>query len=100
MGAYKENEGLIKENFILKFFLGIVIIGLVITFTAAIKFSNEYNDLYKEAITKINNDDLQIKLLMKENRELEIEYNDLCRDNEANIKYIDWLNSQIEGLSK
>ena len=51
MGAYKENEGLIKENFILKFFLIIAIIGLVITFTVAIKFSNEYNDLYKEAIT-------------------------------------------------
>lgn len=98
MEAYKENENIIKENFILKFFLTITIIGLIITSIAAAKLNNEYNSLYTEAIIKIQNDDIQIKELIRENRDLEIEYNELLKDNESNLEYIEWCNEQMELL--
>ena len=95
MGAYKNNEDLIKINFILKVIvIGLIIYAIISTILVKIT-SNEYNELYQEATTKISQDDLQIKQLAIENRDLEIEYNELLKDNDENIKQIEWLNEQM-----
>lgn len=95
MGAYKNNEDLIKLIFILKvIIIGLIIYGIIVTFSVK-KISNDYNKLYQEATEKIKQDDIQIKELTIENRDLEIEYNELLKDNDENIKQIEWLNDQM-----
>ena len=95
MGAYKENEDLLRTNFILKVIvIGLIIYGIIVTFSVK-KISNDYNKLYQEATEKIKQDDIQIKELTIENRDLEIEYNELLKDNDENIKQIEWLNDQM-----
>ena len=39
-----------------------------------------------------------LKELIRENRDLEIEYNELLKDNESNLEYIEWCNEQMELL--
>lgn len=98
MGAYKENEDLLRTNFILKVLvIGLIVDAIISTFFIKI-VSDEYNNLYQEATTKIEQDDKQIKQLTIENRDLEIEYNQLLQDNEENIKQIEWLNEQMVNL--
>lgn len=98
MGAYKENEDLLRENFILKVLvIGLIVYAIIITILVK-AISNEYNELYQEAITKIEQDDIQIKQLTIENRDLQIEYNELLQDNDENIKQIEWLNEQMVNL--
>ena len=80
MGAYKGNEDILRFNFILKAIVIILIIYVIIN------------------TIKIEQDDLQIKQLMIENRDLEMEYNELLKDNEANIEQIEWLNEQMVNL--
>ena len=56
MGAYKNNEDLIKINFILKvIIIGLIIYGIIVTFSVK-KISNDYNKLYQEATEKIKQD--------------------------------------------
>ena len=98
MGAYKENETLLRAFAIVLvvliiesiYAIGVTIYGIVTT--------NSYNDLYRQALEKIKQDDLQINQLTIENRDLEIEYNELLQDNDENIKQIEWLNEQMVNL--
>lgn len=98
MGAYKENETLLRAFAIVLvvliiesiYAIGVTIYGIVTT--------NSYNDLYRQALEKIKQDDIQINQLTIENRDLEIEYNQLLQDNEENIKQIEWLNEQMVNL--
>ena len=98
MGAYKENEDLLRTNFILKVIAIILIFYAILSSVILKKLSNEYNELYQEATTKISQDDKQIKQLTIENRDLETEYNQLLQDNDENIKQIEWLNEQMVNL--
>ena len=98
MGAYKENEDLLRANFMLRVLVnGLIVYAIIITILVK-AISNEYNNLYQEATTKIEQDDIQIKQLTIENRDLEIEYNELLKDNDENIKQIEWLNEQMVNL--
>ena len=95
MGAYKENETLLRAFAIVLvvliiesiYAIGVTIYGIVTT--------NSYNDLYRQALEKIEQDDVQIKELLIENRDIKIEYDELLKDNNENIKQIEWLNEQI-----
>ena len=88
MGAYKENETILRAFAIVLvvliiesiYAIGVTIYGIVTT--------NSYNDLYRQALEKIEQDDVQIKELLIENRDLKIEYEELLKDNEKNIQYI------------
>ena len=87
MGAYKEKRAfaivlvvLIIESI---YAIGVTIYAIVTT--------NSYNDLYTQALEKIEQDDVQIKELLIENRDLKIEYEELLKDNEKNIQYIESL---------
>ena len=91
MGAYKENETLLRAFAIVLvvliiesiYAIGVTIYGIVTT--------NSYNDLYRQALEKIEQDDVQIKELLIENRDLKIEYDELLKDNQKNIEYIESL---------
>lgn len=91
MGAYKENETLLRAFAIVLvvliiesiYAIGVTIYGIVTT--------NSYNDLYRQALEKIEQDDVQIKELLIENRDLKIEYEELLKDNQKNIQYIESL---------
>lgn len=91
MGAYKENETLLRAFAIVLvvliiesiYAIGVTIYGIVTT--------NSYNDLYRQALEKIEQDDVQIKELLIENRDLEIEYEELLKDNQKNIEHIESL---------
>ena len=95
MGAYKENETLLRAFAIVLvvliiesiYAIGVTIYGIVTT--------NSYNELYRQALEKIEQDDVQIKELLIENRDIKIEYDELLKDNNENIKQIEWLNEQI-----
>ena len=91
MGAYKENETILRAFAIVLvvliiesiYAIGVTIYGIVTT--------NSYNDLYRQALEKIEQDDVQIKELLIENRDIKIEYEELLKDNEKNIQYIESL---------
>ena len=91
MGAYKENETLLRAFAIVLvvliiesiYAIGVTIYGIVTT--------NSYNDLYRQALEKIEQDDVQIKELLIENRDIKIEYDELLKDNQNNIQYIESL---------
>lgn len=91
MGAYKENETILRAFAIVLvvliiesiYAIGVTIYGIVTT--------NSYNDLYRQALEKIEQDDVQIKELLIENRDIKIEYDELLKDNEKNIQYIESL---------
>lgn len=91
MGAYKENETLLRAFAIVLvvliiesiYAIGVTIYGIVTT--------NSYNDLYRQALEKIEQDDIQIKELLIENRDIKIEYEELLKDNQKNIEYIESL---------
>ena len=91
MGAYKENETLLRAFAIVLvvliiesiYAIGVTIYGIVTT--------NSYNDLYRQALEKIEQDDVQIKELLIENRDIKIEYEELLEDNQKNIEYIESL---------
>ena len=95
MGAYKENETLLRAFAIVLvvliiesiYAIGVTIYGIVTT--------NSYNELYRQALEKIEQDDVQIKELLIENRDIKIEYEELLKDNDENIKQIEWLNEQM-----
>ena len=95
MGAYKENETILRAFAIVLvvliiesiYAIGVTIYGIVTT--------NSYNELYRQALEKIEQDDVQIKELLIENRDIKIEYDELLKDNNENIKQIEWLNEQI-----
>lgn len=91
MGAYKENETILRAFAIVLvvliiesiYAIGVTIYGIVTT--------NSYNDLYRQALEKIEQDDVQIKELLIENRDIKIEYEELLKDNQKNIQYIESL---------
>lgn len=91
MGAYKENETILRAFAIVLvvliiesiYAIGVTIYGIVTT--------NSYNDLYRQALEKIEQDDVQIKELLIENRDIKIEYDELLKDNQNNIQYIESL---------
>lgn len=91
MGAYKENETILRAFAIVLvvliiesiYAIGVTIYGIVTT--------NSYNELYRQALEKIEQDDVQIKELLIENRDIKIEYEELLKDNQKNIEYIESL---------
>ena len=91
MGAYKENETILRAFAIVLvvliiesiYAIGVTIYGIVTT--------KSYNDLYRQALEKIEQDDVQIKELLIENRDIKIEYDELLKDNQNNIQYIESL---------
>lgn len=89
MGAYKENETLLRAFAIILVVLIIESIYAIAVTIYGIVTTNAYNDLYRQALEKIEQDDIQIKELLIENRDLKIEYDQLLKDNEANIEYIE-----------
>lgn len=89
MGAYKENETLLRAFAIVLVVLIIESIYAIAVTIYGIVTTNSYNDLYRQALEKIEQDDVQIKELLIENRDLKIEYDQLLKDNEANIEYIE-----------
>ena len=98
MGAYKENEDLLRTNFILKVIVIILIFYAILSSVILKKLSNEYNELYQEATTRVEQYDIKIKELTIENRDLQEEYEQLLKDNEENVRQIEWLNDQIVKL--
>ena len=87
MGAYKEKRA-----------FAIVLVVLIIESIYAIAVTiygiltrNSYNDLYRQALEKIEQDDVQIKELLIENRDIKIEYEELLKDNQKNIEHIESL---------
>ena len=91
MGAYKENETLLRAFAIVLVVLIIESIYAIAVTIYGIVTTNSYNDLYRQALEKIEQDDVQIKELLIENRDLKIEYEELLKDNEKNIQYIESL---------
>jgi len=91
MGAYKENETLLRAFAIVLVVLIIESIYAIAVTIYGIVTTNSYNDLYRQALEKIEQDDVQIKELLIENRDLKIEYDELLKDNEKNIEYIESL---------
>lgn len=89
MGAYKENETILRAFAIVLVVLIIESIYAIAVTIYGIVTTNSYNDLYRQALEKIEQDDVQIKELLIENRDLKIEYDQLLKDNEANIEYIE-----------
>ena len=78
MGAYKENETILRA-------FAIVLVVLIIESIYAIGVT-----IYGIVTTNV-----QIKELLIENRDIKIEYDELLKDNNENIKQIEWLNEQI-----
>ena len=91
MGAYKENETLLRAFAIVLVVLIIESIYAITVTIYGIVTTNSYNDLYRQALEKIEQDDVQIKELLIENRDLKIEYEELLKDNQKNIEYIESL---------
>jgi len=91
MGAYKENETLLRAFAIVLVVLIIESIYAIAVTIYGIVTTNSYNDLYRQALEKIEQDDVQIKELLIENRDIKIEYDELLKDNEKNIEYIESL---------
>lgn len=91
MGAYKENETLLRAFAIVLVVLIIESIYAIAVTIYGIVTTNSYNDLYRQALEKIEQDDVQIKELLIENRDIKIEYEELLKDNEKNIQYIESL---------
>ena len=91
MGAYKENETILRAFAIVLVVLIIESIYAIAVTIYGIVTTNSYNDLYRQALEKIEQDDVQIKELLIENRDLKIEYDELLKDNEKNIEYIESL---------
>ena len=95
MGAYKENETILRAFAIVLAVLIIESIYAIAITIYGIVTTNSYNDLYRQALEKIEQDDVQIKELLIENRDIKTEYEELLKDNNENIKQIEWLNEQI-----
>ena len=91
MGAYKENETILRAFAIVLVVLIIESIYAIAVTIYGIVTTNSYNDLYRQALEKIEQDDVQIKELLIENRDIKIEYDELLKDNEKNIEYIESL---------
>lgn len=91
MGAYKENETLLRAFAIVLVVLIIESIYAIAVTIYGIVTTNSYNDLYRQALEKIEQDDVQIKELLIENRDIKIEYEELLEDNQKNIEYIESL---------
>ena len=91
MGAYKENETLLRAFAIVLVVLIIESIYAIAVTIYGIVTTNSYNELYRQALEKIEQDDVQIKELLIENRDLKIEYEELLKDNQKNIEYIESL---------
>lgn len=91
MGAYKENETLLRAFAIILVVLIIESIYAIAITIYGIVTTNSYNDLYRQALEKIEQDDVQIKELLIENRDIKIEYEELLKDNQKNIEYIESL---------
>ena len=91
MGAYKENETLLRAFAIVLVVLIIESIYAIAVTIYGIVTTNSYNDLYRQALEKIEKDDVQIKELLIENRDIKIEYEELLKDNQKNIEYIESL---------
>lgn len=91
MGAYKENETILRAFAIVLAVLIIESIYAIAVTIYGIVTTNAYNDLYRQALEKIEQDDVQIKELLIENRDLKIEYEELLKDNQKNIEYIESL---------
>ena len=89
MGAYKENETILRAFAIVLVVLIIESIYAIAVTIYGIVTTNSYNELYRQALEKIEQDDIQIKELLIENRDIKIEYDQLLKDNEANIEYIE-----------
>ena len=88
MGAYKENETILRAFAIVLVVLIIESIYAIAVTIYGIVTTNSYNELYRQALEKIEQDDVQIKELLIENRDLKIEYEELLKDNQKNIEYI------------
>lgn len=88
MGAYKENETILRAFAIVLVVLIIESIYAIAVTIYGIVTTNSYNDLYRQALEKIEQDDVQIKELLIENRDIKIEYEELLEDNQKNIEYI------------
>ena len=91
MGAYKENETILRAFAIVLVVLIIESIYAIAVTIYGIVTTNSYNELYRQALEKIEQDDVQIKELLIENRDLKIEYEELLKDNQKNIEYIESL---------
>ena len=91
MGAYKENETLLRAFAIVLVVLIIESIYAIAVTIYGIVTTNSYNDLYRQALEKIEQDDVQIKELLIENRDIKIEYEELLKDNQKNIEDIESL---------
>lgn len=91
MGAYKENETILRAFAIVLVVLIIESIYAIAVTIYGIVTTNSYNDLYRQALEKIEQDDVQIKELLIENRDIKIEYEELLEDNQKNIEYIESL---------
>ena len=91
MGAYKENETILRAFAIVLVVLIIESIYAIAVTIYGIVTTNSYNELYRQALEKIEKDDVQIKELLIENRDIKIEYEELLKDNEKNIEYIESL---------
>ena len=91
MGAYKENETILRAFAIVLVVLIIESIYAIAVTIYGIVTTNSYNDLYRQALEKIEQDDVQIKELLIENRDIKIEYDELLKDNQNNIQYIESL---------
>lgn len=91
MGAYKENETILRAFAIVLVVLIIESIYAIAVTIYGIVTTKSYNDLYRQALEKIEQDDVQIKELLIENRDIKIEYDELLKDNEKNIQYIESL---------
>ena len=91
MGAYKENETILRAFAIVLVVLIIESIYAIAVTIYGIVTTNSYNELYRQALEKIEQDDVQIKELLIENRDIKIEYDELLKDNEKNIQYIESL---------
>ena len=91
MGAYKENETILRAFAIVLVVLIIESIYAIAVTIYGIVTTNSYNELYRQALEKIEQDDVQIKELLIENRDIKIEYDELLKDNQNNIQYIESL---------
>lgn len=80
-----------RENFILKFIGILLMLLLIVSLIVNIKLSEEYNRIYTEA-------NFQINQLIIENKSLSKEYEQLLKDNEENVRQIEWLNDQMVKL--
>ena len=81
MGAYKENETLLRAFAIVLVVLIIESIYAIAVTIYGVVTTNAYNDLYRQALEKIEQDDVQIK--------------ELLVDKYESAEQIEWLNEQM-----